>query len=171
MLLFILLLCPLISGAQDPKPSYKNDTLYTTCGYKIYKGQTLHFNKGTGKNGKFRYITIKNGIAIYSLSNNSIVIKEMKKVVISPLDAGYVDIVGMITFKDGSKGIIEIQIAYDEAIENVPDLPSELAVPLEFRNSSRVILHRKLNKLFELYVSGAINKTAYETEKNKLLAQ
>ncbi len=171
MLLFILMLCPLISGAQDPKPSYKNDTLYTTCGYKIYKGQTLHFNKGTGKNGKFRYISIKNGIAIHSLSNNSIVVKEMKRVVISPLDAGYVDMTGTITFKDGSRGIIEIQIAYDEAIENVPDLPSELAVPPEFRNSSRVILHQKLNKLFKLYVTGVISKAEYEAEKGKLLAE
>jgi hypothetical protein len=170
-LLFILLLCPLMSGAQDPKPSYQNDTLYTTCGYKIYKGQTLYFGKGTGKHGRFRYISIKNDIAAASLIDNSIVVKEMKNVIISPLDVGYVDIIGSISFKDGSKGIIEIQIAYDNAIENVPGLPSELAVPPEFRNSSRVILHQKLNKLFKLFVSGAISKAAYEAEKNKLLEQ
>lgn len=168
-LLGMFLLCPLLSASQDPKPSYKNDTLYTTCGYKIYKGQTLYFNKGTGKNGRFRYISIKNGIVSGSLINNSIVVKELKNVVISPLDMGYVDIMGIIIFKDGSKGIIEIQIDYDKSIENVPDLPSELAVPPEFRNSSRVILHQELNKLFKLFISGAISKAAYEAKKNELL--
>ena len=59
-------------AAQDPKPSYNNDTLYTTCGYKIYKGQTLQFEKGTGKKGQFRFINITNGIAAVSLKNNSI---------------------------------------------------------------------------------------------------
>ena len=169
--LFTLLFSPIILAAQDPKPAYKNDTLYTTCGYKIYRGQTLHFAKGTRKKGQFRYISIKNGIAVGSLTNNSIVIKELRNIVLWPLDAGYVDIVGSITFKDGSKGIIEIQMAFDKAIENDPGLPSELTVPPEFRNSSRVILHQKLNKLFKLYVSGIISKTEYEAEKKKLLEQ
>lgn len=169
--LFTLLLSPLLAAAQDPKPIYKNDTLYTTCEYKIYKGQTLHFAKGTGRKGQFRYITVKNGFAPTSLVNNSIVIKELKNIVLWPLDAGYVDIVGSITFKDGSKGIIEIQMAFDKAIENDPGLPSELSVPPEFRNSSRVILHQNLNKLFKLYASGSISKTEYESQKNKLLEQ
>jgi hypothetical protein len=155
--------------AQDPKPSYKNDTLYTTCGYKIYKGQTLQFEKGTGQKGKFRYVTVKNGIAAGSLTNNSIIVKELKNVVITPLDVGYVDIIGTITFKDGSAGTVELQIAFDEAIENNTNLPSEIAVPSGFRNSSRVILHQKLNALFKLYLSGTISKSEYEAQKKKLL--
>lgn len=170
-ILCTMLLSPLILAAQDPKPSYKNDTLYTTCGYTIYKGQTLHFGKGTGKKGQFRYISIKNGIAVRSLINNSIVVKEMTNIAISPLDAGYVYIIGTIIFKDGSKGTVEIQMVFDKAIENDPSLPSELTVPPEFRNSSRVKLHRELTKLFKLYASGAISKTAYEAQKNKLLQE
>ena len=169
--LFTLLLCPLMATAQDPKPSYTNDTLYTTCGYKIYKGQTLHFTKGTGKKGQFRFITIMNGIPVSSINNNSIAISELKYVKILPLDVGYVHIIGSIIFKDSTKGTVELQIAFDKAIENDPNLPSELAVPPEFRNSSRVILHQQLNKLFKLYASGAISKTEYETQKNKLLKQ
>jgi hypothetical protein len=169
--LFTLLLSPLLSAAQDPKPSYQADTLYATCGYKFYKGQTLHFAKGTGKKGKFRYVTITNGIAATSLINNSIMVKELKNVQISPIDAGYVEIIGNIIFKDGSKGAVEIHLAFDKAIENNPNLPSELAVPPEFRNSSRVILHRELNNLFKLYASGTISKTDYEAQKKKLLEQ
>ena len=78
-LLLILLLNPILLVAQDPKPSYKNDTLYTTCGYKIYKGQTLHFAKGTGKKGQFRFIAIKNGISAASLINKSIVVKRIER--------------------------------------------------------------------------------------------
>jgi hypothetical protein len=170
-LIFTLLLSPLMSAAQDPKPSYKNDTLYATCGYTFYKGQTLHFAKGTGKRGQFRYVTIKNGIATGSLANNSMVVKELKNIEITPLDIGYVDLTGTIIFKDGSTGVVEIHLAFDKAIENDPNLPSELAVSPEFRNSSRVILHGQLNKLFKLYASGAISKTAYEAQKKKLLEQ
>ena len=170
-LLFTLMLSPFFVVAQDPKPSYKNDTLYTTCGYAIYKGQTLHFAKGSGKKGKFRHITMLNGIPVSSLINNSIVVRELKNVAVTPLDAGHVDIIADIIFKDGSTGKIELRLAYDKAIENDPNLPTELVVPPEFRNSSRVLLHQQLNKLFKLYASGAISKTTYEAQKNKLLEQ
>lgn len=167
--LYTLLLSPLIMTAQDPKPVYKNDTLYATCGFAFYKGQTLHFAKGTGKKGQFRYVTITNGIAPGSLKNNSVVVTALKKVDITTPDAGYVDIIGSIIFKDHSKGKIEIHIVFDKAIENDPGLPSELTVPTEFRNSSRVILHRELNRLFNLFATGAISKTDYETQKSRLL--
>lgn len=157
--------------AQDPKPTYKDDTLYTTCGYKIYRGQTLQFGKGTGPKGKFRYISIKNGIPAASIINHSIIVKELKNVNLSPLDFGHVDIIGTIIFKDGSKGAIELHLIFDKAIENASDLPTELIVPPEFRNSSRVLLHQKLNTLFKLYVSGALSKAAYEAQKNELLEQ
>ena len=169
-ILFALLFSPLITNAQlDPKPSYSNDTLYTTCGYKIYPGQILHFAKGTGKKGAFRYVSVLNGIAVASLVNTSVVVKELRNVKVVPMDDGYAGIYGIITFKDNSKAIIQIQLAYDKAIENSPDLPTELAVPAEFRNSNRVILHRQLNELFKLFLSGAISKKEYEERKTKLL--
>ncbi len=173
-LIFTLLLSPLMSTAQealDPKPSFENDTLYTTCGYKIYVGRTLQIGNGTGKKGKFRHITITNSIAYSSLANNSILVREIKNVKISPLDAGSVDLTGTIVFKDSSISTVLLQLNFDKAIENEPHLPSELIVPAEFRNSSRVMLHQKLNKLFKLYVSGALNKTDYEAQKKKLLSE
>ena len=157
--------------AQDPKPTYKDDTLYTTCGYKIYRGQTLQFGKGTGPKGKFRYISIKNGIPAASIINHSIIVKELKNVNLSPLDFGHVDIIGTIIFRDGSKGAIELHLIFDKAIENASDLPTELIVPPEFRNSSRVILHKELNTLFKLFVSGVINKVEYEMKKQQLLGK
>ena len=168
-ILLLILFSPLIISAQDPKPDYKNDTLYTTCGYTIYKGKTLQIGTGTGKKGQFRHILIKNDIAINSLVNNSIVVTELTNVKLWPLDAGYADITGTFIFKDSTSGTVELKIAFDRAIENNPNLASELAVPPEFRNSSRVILHQKLNVLFNLYTRGALSKTEYETQKDKLL--
>ena len=40
-LFFILLLCPLLSTAQNVLPRFLNDTLYTSSGYTIYKGREL----------------------------------------------------------------------------------------------------------------------------------
>ena len=39
-ILFIILLYPFVSIAQEPRPKFENDTLYTASGYKIFKGQT-----------------------------------------------------------------------------------------------------------------------------------
>ena len=54
-LLFILLLCPLISSAQKFLPRFENDTLYTSSGYTIYKGQILHLANGTAAAGYFKF--------------------------------------------------------------------------------------------------------------------
>lgn len=170
-LIFPLLLCPFLSMAQEPKPEYKNDTLYATCGYKIYRGQTLQFGKGSGRNGKFRYINIKNSVPYASLANNTIVVTDLLNFGISSLDNAYIEIIGTIVFKDGSKGTVDIHMAFDLAIENSPGLTSELVVPDEFRNNSRVYLKNDLNKLFSLYRNGKIKKKEYEERKKKLLEQ
>ncbi len=170
-LLFTLLLYPLISIAQKPIPRYENDTLYTTSGFKIYKGQTLYFGKGTGSSGRFRYVNIKSETASAVLANNSIVVKKMKNFGISVLGNGYIEIIGNITFKDGSKGYIDIHMAFDRAIENSPNLPSELIVPDEYRNKQKISIADEINKLNKLYQDGLLTKEEFEAQKKKLLEQ
>ncbi len=165
----ILMLSPLMLLAQDPGPVYTPDTLFTTCGYKIYSGRTLQFAKGTGKKDKFRFIHIKNGIAESSLTGNTVLVKEISGFKRTAPGDGSIDVTGTITFKDSSKGTIEIEMMFDRAIENVLELPGELVVPDEFRNNSKVRLVHELNKLLKLYAVGAINKTDYESQKKKLL--
>ena len=169
--LLILLFFPLILPAQEPKPSFKNDTLYATCGFKIYKGLVLQFGKGTEKKGTFRFIKIKNGVFYHSLVQNSIMVKEVKNFGITEPGTGTIEITGTIIFKDSSKGTVEIELSFDKAIENSPVLPTELIVPAEFRNSSRVRLSNELNRLFNLYKDGVITKADYEEQKKKLLEQ
>ena len=69
LLLFTLLLCPLLSTAQDPSPKYENDTLYTASGYKIYRGHTIEFANGMERYGRFKFVSVKNNILSTSLKN------------------------------------------------------------------------------------------------------
>lgn len=128
-LIFILFFFPFLAKAQKALPRFENDTLTTTSGFKIYKGKILQFGNGTGKNGKFRYINIKNEVSTAQLANNSIVVQKMKNYGISVLGNGYIEIIGVIIFKDGSKGYVDIHMAFDKAIQNAPGSPGELIVP------------------------------------------
>jgi hypothetical protein len=133
-ILLLILALPFVSAAQN-KPRFENDTLYTSCGYKIYIGQTLQFGKAMGWDG-FRYITVKNGVRARSLENNSIVVKDISGFDVSSLGNYYIDIKGSIIYKDGSKGVAIIHIAFEHAISKLlPGIIGELIVPDEFRIS------------------------------------
>lgn len=82
-LLLTLLLFPLLSTAQKTVPRFDNDTLYTTSGFKIYKGQTLRFGKGSYKNRYYRFINIKSGAMDRQLATSTLLVKEVKNFGIS----------------------------------------------------------------------------------------
>jgi Short C-terminal domain len=168
-LFFLALFCPGLLKAQKTLPRFENDTLYTTSGFKIYKGQTLHFGKGSGRNGKYRFINIKNGITSKSFANTSMVVKELGNFGISVLYNGYIQITGTLTYKDGTTTFLDIHMAFDHAIENSPKLPSELIVPDEFRNKERGNISDELIKLYKLYSDGDLTKEEYEAQKKKIL--
>ena len=169
IILFLLLLIPLASTAQQTLPRYENDTLYTSSGYKIYKGLTLEFAKGTVRDGRFRYVTIKNGWLTKSLTNCPVIINEIKKYSVSVLDNGYIDLTGYITFKNGSKEFIVLHMAFDRAIENSPVLLSELKVPDEFRNTRPRNIDKELVTAQNLYEDKVITKAEYLAMKAKLI--
>jgi hypothetical protein len=160
---------PVISMAQYIVPRFEKDTLYTTCGYKIFKGQTLQIGRGTGNNGRFRFINIKNGVPADSLANRSIVVSKLKNFGISSMGNAYIEIVSPLIYKDGSKGFIDIHLAFDNAIENSPELPSELIVPSGFRNKPEVVISKEINRLNQLYKEGALTADEFESTKKKLL--
>jgi hypothetical protein len=167
-ILFTLLLCPLISFAQDPKPSFKNDTLYTLSGFKIFRGQTVEFANGTERDGKFKYVSVKNGILSKSLTNCSVIVKEFRKFWISGLDNGYIVFDGYLLRKDGARDYIVLQMAFDRAIENSPVLPSEIKLPDEFRNKYKRDFEREKLFLYNMYKDKVITKEAYKEMNKKL---
>jgi len=172
-LVIILLLFPLISAAQKNVPRFENDTVYTTSGYKIYKGQVLQLASGTAENGKkFRFIKLENGgnHLVNSLyENTSITVKKLYDYKITGLGNYYIGISGTITYKDGSKNKIGIDINFDKAIENFEGLPSEIIVPQEFKNRKKEEPISEIERLFKLYKEGALTKEEFEALKKKII--
>ncbi len=169
ILLLAFLFLPFLASAQKTLPRFENDTLYTTSGFKIYKGQTLYFGKGSGRNGKYRFINIKNAIASKAFANTSMVVEELKDFGISVFYNGYIHILGTLTFKDGSKTYADIHMAFDRAIENNPKMISELTVPDAFRNNTRGNISDEIIKLYKQYAAGDLTKEEYEAQKKKIL--
>ncbi|HXB43682.1 MAG TPA: SHOCT domain-containing protein [Puia sp.] len=164
----LILLIPALCFSQKNLPRFENDTLFTSCGYKIYQGSTLNMSHGSDGNGTFRFFKIYSGDH-HRLSGNSILIKKVKGYKISALGNGYVRIAGTITFKDGSKESIDLAVNFDRAIEGFPGLQPELIVPDEFKMKSG--LAEKLKSLDDLYKENLITKDEYEAAKKKLLNQ
>lgn len=148
-------------------PAFEADTLLTSCGYKIYTGQTILFGKPTG-NRRFRYVNIRNGVPPSQLQNNHVMIKELKEFGISGLGNAYITIIGTIV--ENNKDI-EVHMAFDHAIENIPGVPSELIVPDEFRNKLKIDLQKELARLVDLLQNGTLTEEEFESIKKKLQKQ
>jgi hypothetical protein len=169
IILLILLTIPITSAAQN-EPKFENDTLFTTCGYKIYKGLSLQFGKAT-RRGEFMYVNIKNNVPIFRLQNHSILVKELKDFGISVLDNGYITIRGTLMINGNEREEIIIHMAFDHAIENLPGIPSELIVPDEFRGKRKIVLSQEIERLNKLYRYETISLEELESQKKKLLQQ
>ncbi len=167
-LLFALLLCPFFSKAQELKPRFENDTLYTLSGYKIYIGKAIEFANGLERYDRFKFVSVKNGILSTSLTNCSVTVKSFKKFWISGLNNGYILFDGYLKRQNGVIEFIVLQMAFDRAIENSPVLPSEIKVPDEFRNKYPRNIEREKLFLRNLYEDNLITKAAYKEMKIKL---
>jgi hypothetical protein len=165
----LALFYPCLLKAQQGLPRFENDTLYTTSGYKIYKGQTLHFGKGSSRTGYYRFINIKSGAVARQLPTSSFLVKDLKNFGISVLYNGYIELTGTITFKDGTQSFLDIHMSFDHAIENNPKLVSELKVPDEFRNKPRGNISDEILKIYKQYVEGDLTKEEYDAMKKKIL--
>jgi hypothetical protein len=165
---FILLLCPFVIIAQR-SPRFENDTLYTSGGYKIYKGQTLTFAEGTGKNGNFRFAKIKGNDSPGILANKAVVVEEVSDFKISGLGNAWIRIHGELIKNNGERKRINFNLAFDKAIEGLQGMAPELIVPDEFKNKSQKSAADEIAKLYKLYQDGAISKEEFEIQKRKLL--
>lgn len=128
--------CPLLSIAQNNLPRFENDTLYTSGGYKIYKGQTLHFGSGTSDAGYFAFVKfhptmIKNNT--YIMQNSSMLVSRVRSYKYAGADNNSIRINGMVTYKDGKQEEADLLINFERATEDYDGLPSELLVPEAFK--------------------------------------
>ena len=197
-LLFTLLLCPLFSTAQNNLSGFLNDTLTTSGGYKIYKGQILQFANGTSAAGYFNFIKFHTSMAknnTYILQNSTMLVKSIKGYKYSGSDNNSIRIAGTVTYKDGKKEEVDMLVNFERATEDYDGQPSELNVPEQFKRKPsqtvraeikqpiavepkkqtapddlrKLLVADEIKKLFDLYKAGALTKEEYETQKKKLL--
>lgn len=198
-LLFILLLSPVLSSAQN-LPRFENDTLTTSGGYTIYKGQTLQFTTGTSAAGYFSFVKFHQNMAknnTYTLQNGSMLVKGLKAFKYSSADNSSIRITGTITYKDGKKEEADILVNFERATEDYDGKPSELNIAEQFKRAPgqtiarqetkktpaviepqkqnvpddlrKILVADEIKKLFDLYKAGALTKEEYEAQKKKLL--
>ena len=189
-LLLILLLCPFLLTAQKTMPRFENDTVFTSIGYKIYKGQILHLASGTSEAGYFRFIKFHSSMArndSYILQNSTIVVNKLKGFKNAEQDNSNIRVLGTVTFKDGKHAEIDILMNFEKAIESFEGQAAELTVPEEFINKhvetvteeikkqitpgeiKKILVADEIKKLFDLFKQGALTKDEYEAQKKKLL--
>ena len=105
-----------------------------------------------------------------SLANSSVVVTGLRNFGISSLGNGYIEIFGSIIFKDGSKGALDLHMAFDKAIESIPGTPlAELIVSEELKTNTTGTVADEIAKLYKLYQDGVLNKEEFEAQKKKLL--
>ncbi len=200
-IIFLAFFCPLLSVAQTTLPRFDNDTLYTSGGYPIYKGQTLQLANGTSAAGYFRFIKFHTNMArtdTYILQNSSIEVDKLKAYKYSSPDNNSIRISGTATYKDGKKADVDFIMNFERVIEAIDGLAAELTVPEEFRTKrqtvvatavkkqpatsetkkqavpdefKKLLVADEIKKLFDLYKAGALTLDEYEARKKKLLEQ
>ncbi len=149
-------------------PVFENDTLYASCGYKIYKDLVLRFGKMTNSGKKFRYVNIRTEIYDRSVENRELKVKELKEFGISVLNNAYITLIGTLLINGKEKEDIEIHMAFDHAIENITGVPGELVVPDEFRGCLKRDPEKEIKRLESLYDDRIISKEELETFKKRL---
>jgi len=198
-LLFTLLLCPLLSAAQNNLPRFEKDTLTTSGGYQIYKGQVLQLASGTSAAGYFKYIKFHTSQAknnTYSLQNSRLQVNRLRNYRNAGDDDISIRIQGTLTYADGKKEETDIIMEFEKAIAGSGGQPAELTVPEAFKTSQPrtvavetkkqpaaaetkkektedkikdLLVADEIKKLFDLYQAGALTKEEYEKQKKKIL--
>ena len=168
--LITLLICANNISAQN-LPKFENDTLFTKCGFKIYKGQKLKFGIGTREDGRFNYLKIRGSDNPRKLRNKELLVRKVSDFYISGLENAYIKIRGTITDENGVSRNIKFKMIFEKAIGEKPGIEPEIIIPKEFMCKFRLDISSEIEKLFKLYQEGILNKEEYEKQKKKLLEQ
>lgn len=116
---------------------YENDTLFTSCGFKIYAGQTLVFSKGSGNKENFKYVKIKGRDKPEKLRNKTITVSKISNYHITIGGKPTVTIKGLFANEQGESKSISFVLFFEQAIYGNLGLPPELIVPDEYKAKNK----------------------------------
>lgn len=179
-----------------PEPHFDNDTLYTSGGFKIYKGKILKLASGTSAAGYFKFIKFHYSMSrndTYILQNSNILVDKVRNFKNLGNDNYNIRITGTVTYNDGKQAPVDMLMDFEKAITSYDGIPGELTVaeefkikrtqaitteskeqtkPVEIKGSGdirKLMVADEIKKLFDLYKAGALTKEEYEAQKKKLL--
>ncbi|MES2330622.1 MAG: SHOCT domain-containing protein [Bacteroidota bacterium] len=176
ILLAILVVCSALSKAQPPK--IENDSLYTSSGMVIGKGQKLKLGLGTMPDGDFKFIRINSAsifhnteISNYNSGYNANHANSMnrrnsgREFTVTRLEKRGDDSHGY-TYYVVLAGMPRHEVDIENAIAS-----GELVVPAQYRPGplTQASIADELAKYKKLLDEGALTKQEYEAAKKKLL--
>lgn len=153
------------------KPAFENDTLYTSCGFKIYKGQYLEIGQATGLLGRFRYLNISTPIDPSILEKERVLVLDISGFGFTLQGDGFADIAVELERKNKRPKALEMHVAFDYAIENIPGIPGELSVPVEFSGCLKRDPVDEMERIEHLKKTRIITKEEFEAAVKKLSSQ
>lgn len=163
------------------------DTLFTTCGYKIIEGQDVKIGVGATPDGDFKFIR-RNSASMFSyysttgykgLANAANAFSRSQsglKYKIKSVEKRGSKKHGYVYYAKIGSGMVNYEIDVENAIAS-----GELWVPDEFKIKpvNKIVVETKqqisvadeLAKLKKLYDDGILSKEEYDVQKQKLLDQ
>ncbi|MFZ1785468.1 MAG: SHOCT domain-containing protein [Ferruginibacter sp.] len=133
------LLIPVFASAQTINPGFENDTLYTSSGYKIFKGLVLNIATGTSAAGYFNYIKFHSNMArnnTYTLANSTLLVNKLKSFKYSSPENNSIRIQGTVTYPDNSKTEeVDILLNFEKATRPNAGVAAELLIPEEYQKT------------------------------------
>ena len=112
---------------------FENDTIFTTCGFKIFKGQKLTFSNGSGTNENFRYVKIKGNDNPNRLRNKTIIVNKLSEYHVTMHGDATITIQSEISKESGQKKTIRFILFFEKAIYGYNGLSPELVLPDEYK--------------------------------------
>jgi len=117
---------------------FENDTLHTSSGFKIFKGQKLSFSVGTGTNKGFRFAKIKGNDNSERLKNKTFIVNKLSEYRVTIKGNPTIVVHSTYTNSKGKEKKIRFILFFEKAIYGELGFAPELIIPDEFLKKKRI---------------------------------
>ncbi|MDN3691301.1 SHOCT domain-containing protein [Chryseobacterium tructae] len=182
-LVFLLTLLVFGVSFAQTAPTFENDTLTTSTGFKVYEGLDLKIGTGSMNDGDFKFIRtnassmfnytsttgyqgLANQANSFKRSNSGLTFK-VKKIMPRGSKRN-----GFVYYAKIGSGLMNYEIDLENAIKS-----GELIIPAEFlskeksQNLNSETKYDKLKKIKELKDSGVLSEEEFQKEKDKIMEE